>query len=140
MICSTLSGQMAIKHSCGLLVRQDGLVLNHVKGRFKDPSMQFRYTKGHLDRDGYFILNCKGKPYKVHRLVAQCFIPNPDNKLSVDHINRNRGDNRVSNLRWATATEQQLNRRRKYDFEYTDRKSYLRAYHETMKKLHQPRH
>ena len=41
----------------------------------------------------------------VHQLVGKAFIPNPDNKPFIDHINGNRSDNRVENLRWCTAKE-----------------------------------
>lgn len=49
--------------------------------------------------------NGKSKSYRVHRLVAQAFIPNPDNKPQVDHINTDKSDNRVENLRWVTGPE-----------------------------------
>ena len=46
----------------------------------------------------------------VHRLIAIHFIPNPDNKPCIDHINRIRSDNRLQNLRWATYSENGQNR------------------------------
>jgi len=42
------------------------------------------------------------KEYYIHRLVAQAFIPNPDNLFLVDHIDRNRSNNIVTNLRWVS--------------------------------------
>jgi len=59
----------------------------------------------------YYVISINGerKTIKAHRMVAQCFIPNPENKPTVDHINGDRRDNRIENLRWATWKEQQDN-------------------------------
>lgn len=45
----------------------------------------------------------------IHRLVASAFIPNTDNKPCIDHINTDRTDNRVENLRWVTYKENMNN-------------------------------
>ncbi len=50
---------------------------------------------------------------KVHRLLAEAFIPNPDNKPNVDHINRDKFDYRLENLRWVTYQENTWNRTKK---------------------------
>lgn len=57
--------------------------------------------------DGYMCLRVRpcGKRYKVHRIVAMAFIPNPENKPQVNHIDGNKQNNHVSNLEWATAKE-----------------------------------
>jgi hypothetical protein len=58
----------------------------------------------------YYTVGVEHKIYKVHRLIAETFIPNLDNKPTVDHIDRNGLNNHVSNLRWATPSEQNNNR------------------------------
>ena len=58
---------------------------------------------------GYIAVNLwknnKGKTKYVHRLVAQAFIPNPDNKREVHHKDSNRSNNNVNNLAWVTSKE-----------------------------------
>lgn len=67
-----------------------------------------------ITNGGYYRLPlCKYgkiKYYHIHRLVAEAFIPNLENKPTVDHIDRNRLNNNVCNLRWATYKEQNKNR------------------------------
>ena len=71
---------------------------------------------GSSTSDGYRILNtynCDQKrSYSIHRLVGRLFIPNPYGLPEIDHINRDKTDNRVSNLRWVTAKDNCLNRAR----------------------------
>lgn len=49
------------------------------------------------------------KNFRVHRLIAMTFIPNPEDKKEVDHINENKLDNRIENLRWVTSAENKAN-------------------------------
>ena len=72
-----------------------------------------RLLKFHHDKDGYLftIISVKQNKSnkKQHRLIAEAFIPNPHNKPMIDHINTDRTDNSMSNLRWCTQKENMNN-------------------------------
>lgn len=82
-------------------VSKDGRVRNKETGYVMKKRLTF---------DGYvkvtLTVNGKSKDFRVHRLVAEAFIPNPENKPTVNHEDGNKENNHVSNLKWATRSEQ----------------------------------
>lgn len=67
------------------------------------PKKAYYTPMGYLMTDLY--KNGQGKKYYLHRLIAEAFIPNPNNLPCIDHINTVRDDNRLENLRWCTKKE-----------------------------------
>jgi len=87
--------------------------LGNIKSLKRKGVPQNRVLEPYLYNGGYYRigLNKNGKTikYSIHKLVAEAFIPNPDNLLCVDHINTIRTDNNVNNLRWCTHQENMNN-------------------------------
>ena len=97
----------------GYFISDDGKVYcNLGKGnRNKDKTVDFYEIKPRLTKNGYARIYArqmstnKRKDLYIHRLVAQYFLPNPENKKYVNHKNCIRNDNSVENLEWCTAKE-----------------------------------
>ncbi len=90
-------------------ISDTGIVRNKNTGYIRKPSLgsTAKYYLLYLkDNDG------KGKNHLIHRLLAQAFIPNPDNKPQVNHINGIKTDNRIENLEWCTHSENVLHARK----------------------------
>lgn len=87
-------------------VRDNGAVMRHLREGKKARKLDNVWTFGTKDKNnGYMMVN----QHRVHIIVAKAFIPgNEDGKMVVDHIDTNRCNNRVENLRWVTRLENVL--------------------------------
>ena len=91
----------------------------YLDGRVYSEPGRGRFLKPRLNDCGYYTVelykDCKRKFFRLHRLLAMCFLPCNCNfsDVTVDHININKTDNRLENLRWIDRSGQQLNRKYK---------------------------
>ena len=96
---------MEIEGYPNYLIYEDGKVFSKKRNKFLKPR---------INTNGYYCIdlceNGKQKTYKIHRLIAIHYIPNPENKREVDHINRDRSDNKIENLRWVSHLENMQNK------------------------------
>jgi len=85
-----------IKDNLDYLVTVDGRVFSlHT----------MRYLKNFTKAGDYVYVKIGSKSYRMHRLVAQTYIPNPENKAQVNHMDGNKYNNMLCNLEWATPSE-----------------------------------
>lgn len=98
-------------------VTEDGEVWSNVRPLSQKVNYKFYprkrsgfFLKKYLKNGYYYVtLNNKGaKSFYVHRLVLKTFVPNTENKKTVNHINGVKTDNRLENLEWATYAENSL--------------------------------
>tara|TARA_R110000803_G_scaffold29344_1_gene67018 strand:+ start:1366 stop:1818 length:453 start_codon:yes stop_codon:yes gene_type:complete len=88
------------------LIYEDGRVWSKIR---QGGGNMFITTTVNKQND-YLCVNLNGKTKTIHRLLGNAFIPNPENKPCIDHIDQNRQNNNISNLRWATYSENNRNR------------------------------
>lgn len=81
-------------------------------GRIRSHIGKTKLLKGSLSNKGYPRVNVRGKYELVHRIVAEHFLPNPDNLPDVDHLDNDRTNPRLDNLEWVTRS---TNIKRRHD-------------------------
>ena len=91
--------ELMLRNFKGYTVSSNGTVYSKKNGK----EMETRVRKGY--REVYLYVDEKYQWFLMHRLIAMVFLPNPDNKPEVHHIDENKLNNDISNLMWVTKSE-----------------------------------
>src|ERR1035437_7316959 len=94
-----VSNKERIKSLDRVIVRRDGIMCKYKSQIMKLPVSKSGYYETELSREDI------GHSVKLHREIAKAFIPNPENKPCINHINGSKTDNRIANLEWCTQAE-----------------------------------
>ena len=100
-----------------------GRVKSLPKARYKRPKEIILTPRKHPYKFVNLSKDSKVSTKSIHRLVANAFIPNPNNKLTINHIDCNPSNNCVSNLEWVTPLENQMHSRNLGRYKDCDTKS-----------------
>lgn len=131
-VVSCLTGKMIKKHpTLDIWCRDDGAVLLPSKGPGR---CKGSWTLGCLDKHGYMVVGYERKQFRVHRLIVETFIGPVAKDMVVDHLDRNKSNNALNNLRITTVSENARNQKscdivkEKYGVhKYEDVNAYRRA-------------
>jgi hypothetical protein len=96
----------------GRVRRLPKTIVDSCRGGKRRRFSKAKIIKRTISKTGYYTVALGKRNVKLHRVIAEAFIPNPEGKETVNHINGDKLDNRSCNLEWATQSEQELHKYR----------------------------
>jgi hypothetical protein len=105
-------------------INREGVIFHKIKNKIITPNLDNGYLKlGLMCDDG------KRRTFYIHRLLGLQYIDNPDNLECIDHIDRNRQNNSLDNLRWVDklTNNNNITKNRGYIYQHTHKYAYYQA-------------